>query len=92
MERNKVVFNFQSVYPPKLSLGLPRRHHVVVYLYTKLKQPHTAACMQHKIALDPEEVGACAWLDRAVIESIVQASEEQDGPSSDSSHLPLTFR
>ena len=37
---------FQSVYPPKLSAGLPKRHHVVVYLYVKLTDPFSADHLQ----------------------------------------------
>ena len=47
---------FQSVYPPLLSAGLPKRHHSVAYLYVQLDQPYTAEYMQTQLRLDPVEV------------------------------------
>ena len=65
----------QSTYPPTLSLGLPIRHHIVVYFHAKLKEPFTADRLQSELRLDPEEVGASVWLERKIIEAIVATYE-----------------
>lgn len=67
---------FQSVFPPKLSLGQSKRHHAVIYLHAKLKPQITADSLNEKVNIDPVEVGACAWFDRTKVKAIVSAREE----------------
>lgn len=57
----RVLCLWESVFPYILSMGQPRRHHVVVYLHLGLAT--TAAELQDRIRLDPEEVDAAMWLD-----------------------------
>ncbi|KAK3909370.1 Nucleoside diphosphate-linked moiety X motif 17 [Frankliniella fusca] len=54
-----VLCLWESVYPMMLPFGLPRSHHIVVYLYAKA--PYTSDELASKIKLDPEEVMAYAW-------------------------------
>ncbi|KAE8738360.1 hypothetical protein FOCC_FOCC016157 [Frankliniella occidentalis] len=50
---------WESVYPMMLPFGLPRSHHIVVYLYARA--PFTSDELASKIKLDPEEVMAYSW-------------------------------
>ncbi|XP_060072146.1 nucleoside diphosphate-linked moiety X motif 17-like [Ylistrum balloti] len=68
---------WESVFPPKLTLGLPKRHHVVVYLYGKLNSDLTSDVLSERIRLQPEEAEACVWLDRKIIQGIVACKEEE---------------
>ena len=65
----------QSVYPTKLSIGLPKRHHVVCYIHARLGT-FTAEALESRLRPSPDEVGACAWLDRQMVKAIVAADEE----------------
>lgn len=64
------------MFPPKLSLGDPKRHHAVIYLHAKLKPEFTADSLRSMVKIDPAEVGACAWFDKTYIEYIVSARED----------------
>ena len=63
------------MYPPKLTLGPPKRHHVVIYLHAKLHRDYTAEKLTAKVKVDPVEVGACAWFDLEKIKAIVSVVE-----------------
>lgn len=67
---------WESVFPPKLSLGQSKRHHAVVYLHAKLKSRYTSGKLNEEVKIDPAEVGACAWFDRSKVKAIVAAREE----------------
>ncbi|XP_023933103.1 nucleoside diphosphate-linked moiety X motif 17 [Lingula anatina] len=82
---------WESVFPPRLSRGSPKRHHVVVYLHAKLVQPYTAEILQGQIAVDDKEVGAYAWLNRQIIEGIVATNEGEDNLSEKIANVPETF-
>ena len=58
---DSVLCLWESVYPYMLSMGLPKRHHVVVYLHIKVSVSKTD--LMDKIRLDKEEVDAGMWLD-----------------------------
>ncbi len=62
------LYSFQSVYPPKLSAGSPRRHHAVIYVHVKLEQPYTAEHTTSLLKPDPREVMAFTWLNRQTIQ------------------------
>ena len=59
--RQRVLCLWESVYPYILSMGQPKRHHVVVYLHLSLTS--AAEELRYKMMLDPEEVDAAMWLD-----------------------------
>ncbi|KAK3584618.1 hypothetical protein CHS0354_005211, partial [Potamilus streckersoni] len=71
----KVLALWESVYPPKLSLGPPIRHHIVTYLYGVLTPGHDSAWLMSNIKMDPDEVGACALFDKDHVEAIVSVKE-----------------
>lgn len=73
------------------SRGLPKRHHVVVYLHAKLKPSFTSETLQQNLHLNADEVGACAWLDRSIIEGIVANNEGDLHKAEITAKLPETF-
>ncbi|TRY59345.1 hypothetical protein DNTS_016617 [Danionella cerebrum] len=62
---------WESVYPPMLSLGMPKRHHIVTYILLKSSQPHFH--LQNYLKPDPAEVSACAWVDADLVRVVVSA-------------------
>ena len=61
LRNQRILCLWESVYPYILSMGQPKRHHVVVYLHLSL---NTAAMeLRNTMILDPEEVDAAMWLD-----------------------------
>lgn len=70
---------WESVFPTKLTLGTPKRHHAVVYLLATLRPEHTSASLNKDLQLCTTEVGACAWFDRSQVKAIVAVNEEGKG-------------
>ncbi|XP_065060347.1 nucleoside diphosphate-linked moiety X motif 17-like [Rhopilema esculentum] len=62
---------WESVYPPLFSMGLPKRHHVVVYLLAKSKK--SSSQLDSDLKLDENEVDAAAWLDEGLVRQISQS-------------------
>lgn len=87
-----INYDFQSVFPPKLTLGQSKRHHAVVYLHAKLKSDFTACKMNSDVRIDPGEVGACAWFDKSMVKAIVSAREEGTSQGSGLQNVCDTFR
>ncbi len=81
---------FQSVFPAKLSAGLPRRHHVVVYQSVNTPQNHVT--LQEKLSLQVSEVGATAWFDEELIRIIATHPRSSEGCGSLPAGVPPTFR
>ena len=52
---------WESVYPPLLAKGDPKRHQLVVYLHILVKKTHKELDLE--ILLDPQETDAYMWLD-----------------------------
>ncbi|XP_066274307.1 nucleoside diphosphate-linked moiety X motif 17-like [Branchiostoma lanceolatum] len=81
---------WESVFPPMLNLGLPKRHHIVVYVHLLTQQ--SQAVLQDRLELQASEVDGAAWLDRSLVEAITASDQEEEGVSSSSSSIPKTFR
>ncbi|XP_043117996.1 nucleoside diphosphate-linked moiety X motif 17 isoform X1 [Puntigrus tetrazona] len=62
---------WESVYPPMLSRGLPKRHHIVTYILLKSSQSHLQ--LQACLRPDPAEVSACVWVDAGLVKVVVSA-------------------
>ncbi|XP_070622848.1 nucleoside diphosphate-linked moiety X motif 17 [Erythrolamprus reginae] len=67
---------WESVYPPRLSQGLPQRHHIVAYLHLALHENHQQ--LQARLRPNEAEVNAITWLDRPTVASI-SATEDAEG-------------
>ncbi|XP_069138633.1 nucleoside diphosphate-linked moiety X motif 17-like [Argopecten irradians] len=88
----QVLALWESVFPPKLTLGLPKRHHIVVYLYGKLTSDLTSDVLTKRIKLQPEEAEACLWLDQRSVQGIVACNEEEKSEQNFKQlNLPETF-
>lgn len=69
---------WESVFPPVLSMGDPKRHHIVVYLHITLGK--TSEQLNKEFKLCPEEVDAAAWLSVNLIR-LAAFNEDQDDKS-----------
>ena len=84
---------WESMFPPKLCSGNPKRHHVVIYFHAKLRQELTAERMESRTKIDRTEVMSCAWLDKDVVCAIAESSEEEDRDVDiETEHLPQWFK
>nr|XP_020665908.1 nucleoside diphosphate-linked moiety X motif 17 [Pogona vitticeps] len=82
---------WESVYPPYLSRGLPRRHHVVLYLWLLSQERHQQ--LQGRLKPDEAEVSAYAWLEPRLLAAIAATGDEAGGGNSaGDAHLPPTLR
>ena len=54
-------------------MGLPKRHHIVVYLLAKSRKTFTE--LEAEMKLDESEVDATAWLDEDIVRMIGQSDE-----------------
>jgi hypothetical protein len=68
-------------------MGQPKRHHLVLYLHAKLTSNLTSEKLDQRMKLNPDEVGASAWLDLQMVEAIVSACEEKAVNSIPGSHI-----
>ncbi|CAH1796175.1 unnamed protein product [Owenia fusiformis] len=81
---------WESVYPTKLTIGPPKRHHVVIYMLARLAPPFTSEELDKRLKLDPGEVGAAAWVGRDLVQAIVAADEENT--YTQAKDIPQDFR
>ena len=54
-------------------MGLPRRHHIVVYLLAQAREDHHL--LQKQMRLDEEELDAATWLDEYTSRNIVNSDK-----------------
>ncbi|XP_071453230.1 nucleoside diphosphate-linked moiety X motif 17-like [Hetaerina americana] len=73
----RVLCLWEAVYPVLLGLGLPKRHHVVVYLHVLVNKPWQD--IHEDIKLDPEEVQACTWLTADIVALLLRGKKENLG-------------
>ncbi|KAM6112576.1 nucleoside diphosphate-linked moiety X motif 17 [Phoenicopterus ruber ruber] len=79
---------WESIYPPLLSRGLPRRHHVVVYLLLVSAEPHRR--LEARMRPSESEVSAYAWLEPPVLAAIAATEEGTESPGNVPRALPAT--
>ncbi|XP_026227364.1 nucleoside diphosphate-linked moiety X motif 17 [Anabas testudineus] len=72
----KILGLWESVYPPMLSRGLPRRHHIVIYMLLHSSLSHLQ--LQSSLSPSPAEVSACLWADSRLARAIVSAVDGED--------------
>ncbi|KAK8376582.1 hypothetical protein O3P69_009893 [Scylla paramamosain] len=82
---------WESVYPPVLAMGEPKRHHVVVYLHITLSRASEQLNKEFKLC--PEEVDAAAWLSVDLIKRSVWNKDQLDkaGFVDNNDHIPITL-
>lgn len=69
---------WESVYPPLLAKGDPKRHQVVVYLHILLEK----SSKDLNVKLDPQETDAFTWLNLEQIQVATDYSQKLDGNAS----------
>jgi len=67
-DTSHVLCVWESVYPYILSMGHPKRHHIVVYINIAVQEDRSK--LQKDIALDEKEVDAAMWLDPVLAELV----------------------
>ncbi|ELW49742.1 Nucleoside diphosphate-linked moiety X motif 17 [Tupaia chinensis] len=73
---------WESAYPPKLTWGLPRYHHVVLYLLVISQESQQQ--LQARIQPNPSEVSAFTWLGPDVAAAVASTEDGTEAPR----HLP----
>ncbi|XP_075764494.1 m7GpppN-mRNA hydrolase NUDT17 isoform X2 [Pelodiscus sinensis] len=81
---------WESVYPPLLSRGLPRRHHIIAYLLLLSTEGHQQ--LQRRIKAEESEVSAYVWLEAPVLESIAAVEDGAENTRHVPSNLPPTIK
>lgn len=66
IQSSRILCLWESVYPPYLSRGQPKRHHIVVYFHIILTQDQSS--LNPRIVIQREEVDAVAWLNKGHID------------------------
>ncbi|NWV04008.1 NUD17 protein, partial [Ptilonorhynchus violaceus] len=81
---------WESLFPPVLSRGPPRCHHIVTYLGLRSAEPREH--LQARLCPSPSEVSAVAWLEPPVLEAIAATEDGAEGSGSGSfpGELPPT--
>ncbi|XP_075463985.1 m7GpppN-mRNA hydrolase NUDT17 isoform X2 [Ascaphus truei] len=78
----------QSAFPPLLSCGLTRRHHIVTFLLVLSSETHLQ--LQKRLCPDEKEVSACVWLESQIVEHIVAAEDGAQDSGKSLGDLPAT--
>ncbi|NWT55815.1 NUD17 protein, partial [Erythrocercus mccallii] len=73
---------WESLFPPTLSWGPPRCHHIVTYLGLRSAEPRQQ--LQARLCPSPCEVSAVAWLEPLVLEAIAATEDGAEGSESGS--------
>ncbi|XP_074020518.1 nucleoside diphosphate-linked moiety X motif 17 [Numenius arquata] len=79
---------WESIYPPMLSRGLPRRHHVVTYLLLLCDEPHQR--LEARMRPSESEVSAFAWLEPPILEAIAATEDGEETLANIPRDLPAT--
>ncbi|XP_064257462.1 nucleoside diphosphate-linked moiety X motif 17 isoform X1 [Passer domesticus] len=77
---------WESLFPPSLSWGPPRCHHIVTYLGLRSAEPRQQ--LQARLCPSPCEVSAVAWLEPRVLEAIAATEDGTEGPGPGSEPEP----
>nr|XP_041577001.1 nucleoside diphosphate-linked moiety X motif 17 isoform X1 [Taeniopygia guttata] len=80
---------WESVFPPSLSWGPPRCHHIVTYLGLRSAEPRQR--LQARLCPSPGEVSAVAWLEPPVLEAIAATEDGAEGPGPGPGSGPGSF-
>ncbi|KAJ6651351.1 hypothetical protein lerEdw1_021050 [Lerista edwardsae] len=81
---------WESVYPPMLSRGPPKRHHVVIYLL--LLSHESRPQLQARLQPNEAEVSAYAWLAPQVLAAVAATQDGVPDSRRASGNLPQTIR
>ncbi|KAG8517572.1 Nucleoside diphosphate-linked moiety X motif 17, partial [Galemys pyrenaicus] len=77
---------WESAYPPRLSWGLPRYHHIVLYVLVVTQESQQQ--LQARIQPNPSEVSALTWLGPDVAAAVAATEDGTDTPGPRLQGLP----
>ncbi|XP_045672442.1 nucleoside diphosphate-linked moiety X motif 17 isoform X2 [Phyllostomus hastatus] len=77
---------WESAYPPRLSWGLPKYHHIIVYILVVSQESQQQ--LQARIQPNPSEVSAYIWLDTDVAAAVAATEDGTETPRHLSQDLP----
>ncbi|KAM9002798.1 nucleoside diphosphate-linked moiety X motif 17 [Sarcophilus harrisii] len=77
---------WESAYPPMLSQGHPRHHHIVLYVLVTSQE--TEKQLQERVQPNQEEVSAYVWLKPHVLAAVAASEEGPDAPEPLPANLP----
>nr|XP_012617383.1 nucleoside diphosphate-linked moiety X motif 17 [Microcebus murinus] len=77
---------WESAYPPRLSWGFPKYHHVVLYLLVISQESQQQ--LQARIQPNPSEVSACMWLGPDVAAAVAATEDGTEMPRLSPQDLP----
>lgn len=78
LNHSHILCLWESVYPYILSMGQPKRHHVVIYLLAKVADDKPS--LQNQLDLDNKEVDAAMWVNLGVAKVIAYEEVSADCP------------
>eukprot|EP00092_Neocalanus_flemingeri_P041811 GFUD01045540.1.p1 GENE.GFUD01045540.1~~GFUD01045540.1.p1 ORF type:complete len:290 (-),score=50.99 GFUD01045540.1:120-989(-) len=78
LKSSRILCLWESVYPYTLSMGQPKRHHIVVYMTVQVEEDKSS--LQQCIDLDQGEVDASMWLDPVLAKLIAHDEVPTDCP------------
>ncbi|XP_075856170.1 m7GpppN-mRNA hydrolase NUDT17 isoform X3 [Microcebus murinus] len=81
-----VELHEESAYPPRLSWGFPKYHHVVLYLLVISQESQQQ--LQARIQPNPSEVSACMWLGPDVAAAVAATEDGTEMPRLPPQDLP----
>ncbi|XP_011364432.1 nucleoside diphosphate-linked moiety X motif 17 isoform X1 [Pteropus vampyrus] len=77
---------WESAYPPRLSWGLPKYHHIILYLLVISQESEQQ--LQARIQPNPSEVSAFMWLGADVAAAVAATEDGTETPRLLSQELP----
>ncbi|XP_036090864.1 nucleoside diphosphate-linked moiety X motif 17 isoform X1 [Rousettus aegyptiacus] len=77
---------WESAYPPRLSWGLPKYHHIILYLLVISQESEQQ--LQARIQPNPSEVSAFTWLGADVAAAVAATEDGTETPGLPSQELP----
>ncbi|XP_030108761.1 nucleoside diphosphate-linked moiety X motif 17 isoform X3 [Mus musculus] len=79
---------WESAYPPRLSWGFPKYHHLILYVLVISQESQEQ--LQARIQVNPNEVNAFMWLGPDVAAAVVATEDGTRTPGLFSQDLPLS--
>ena len=75
---SSILALWESAFPYSLSMGLPKRHHIVTYYWVRSSE--TSAALEARLRLDAGEVDAAMWLSPTLARLVATGEAPPDCP------------
>ena len=87
IESSRTLCLWESVFPPYLSRGQPKRHHIVVYFHITLNRDRSS--LRSRILIQREEADAVAWLGKSHVKYCFGKPSDVGGDDSSKEKLKV---